>query len=396
MIGRLFVRVRARRRAVVAPVMLALAALVIAGCATGASASTSSVTAKGSTLTIYLSAPAGYSADPALLDIVDAERLAFAARARQAQAHFHLRLRVVSAATVSDNARTAIQDRSAIAYLGELIPGSSGATIGITNALDLLQVSPSDTALELTQRTPAIPGAPKSYYESLSAYGKTFARVVPNSAQEARADAAELARLGVRSVYITGDGSPYSIAFAYALRHDLPAGVTVDHSAVGAGAIFYTGVSPALAARDFAAGAAASPNAILFGTSPLALQGGLGALGRSLARHVYVSQPGFLGADAPAAARAFASAFAKVYGHVPATEAVFGYEAMSAVLRAIEQAGAHANDRATVIKDFFHLHVASSVLGSYAIDAGGDTSIHPFVVDRIRAGQLVASATLSP
>jgi branched-chain amino acid transport system substrate-binding protein len=357
------------------------------------------VTAKGSTLTVYISAPAGYEADPALTDIVEAEKLAFAAHAAAAQAHFHLRLRVLDAAKVSDNARTAIQDASAIAYLGELIPGSSAATIGITNALDLLQVSPSDTALELTQRTPAIPGAPKSYCESLSTYGKTFARVVPNSAREARADAAELARLGVHSVYITGDGSPYSRAFAYALRHDLPAGVHTQSSASGAGAVFYTGVSTATAVRDFQAAATASPGAVLFATSPVALQaGGLEALPASAADRLYVSQPGFVASarSTPSAERAFAAAFARVYGHAPSTEAVFGYEAMSAVLRAIEQAGAHANDRATVIRDFFGLRVSSSVLGSYSIDAGGDTSIESFVLDRLRAGRLVATGTLSP
>ena len=83
---------------------------------------------------------------------------------------------------ISDQARTVIQDKTAIAYLGEIVPHSSYASLGITNALDLLQVSPTDTALELTQASPVVPGSPDTYYESMSTYGQTFARVVPTSA----------------------------------------------------------------------------------------------------------------------------------------------------------------------------------------------------------------------
>ena len=36
---------------------------------------------------------------------------------------------------------------SAIAYLGEVDPGLSSQSLGITNAQDLLQVSPTDTDL---------------------------------------------------------------------------------------------------------------------------------------------------------------------------------------------------------------------------------------------------------
>ncbi len=73
---------------------------------------------------------------------------------------------VVLHRSASDNARSAIEDSSAIAYIGEPEPGLSANSIGITNAQDLLQVSPTDTAPELTRSTPAVKGAPRSYYES--------------------------------------------------------------------------------------------------------------------------------------------------------------------------------------------------------------------------------------
>jgi branched-chain amino acid transport system substrate-binding protein len=369
--------------------LVAATALALAGCGAGGAA-TSSVTAKGTTLTIYLSAPAGAAADPALADVLDAERLAFDQQAKSAERDFGLRLEEITASKLSDNARTAIEDTSAIAYLGELIPGSSEQTVGITNAQDLLQVSPTDNALELTQVSPAVPNSPKGFYESLSTYGHTFARMVPSTAAEAHALASEMQRLGVRSLYLAGDGSDYARALSYALRHDLPSSITPAGSESAAGGVLYAGASPQGAAAVFArAGAGAK----LFAPSALALAGGL----PSTLHNLYVSQPGFLPSAQNAAARAFDSAFRARYGHQPSTEAVFGYEAMSAVLSAIAKAGRGAADRATVVKDFFAIRGRSSPLGTFSIDSDGDISIAPappLVIDRLRAGRLVPFAAV--
>jgi len=376
--------------------LVAAAALALAGCSAGGAA-TSSVTAKGSTLTIYLSAPSDAGSDPALQDVLDAERLAFEQQAKSAEGHFGLRLVTLERGELSSHARTAIQDSSAIAYLGELIPGSSEQTVGITNAQDLLQLSPTDNALELTQSTPAVPGAPKSYYESLSTYGRTFARMVPSTAAEARALVAEMQRLGVRSLWIVSDHSPYGDALAYALRHDLPASIAVASGESSADAVLYSGGSPAAAAAVFSRAARANPAVKLFGPSALALAPGLAGDMTAGAGRLYISQPGYLPAAQNAAARSFDAAFAARYGHAPSTEAVFGYEAMSALLATIARAGKGAADRRTVIGDFFSIHGRSSPIGTISIQADGDVSISPappFVIDRLRFGRLVPTVAV--
>jgi branched-chain amino acid transport system substrate-binding protein len=375
--------------------LVAAVALALAGCSAGGAA-TSSVTAKGTTLTIYLSAPADAASDPALADVLDAERLAFAQQAKGAEGHFGLRLQEITANKLSDNARRAIEDTSAIAYLGELVPGTSEQTVGITNAQDLLQVSPTDNALELTSSTPAVPGAPKKYYESLATYGRTFARVVPSSAAEARALLAEMQRLGVRSLLIVTGHSAYGAALAYALRHDMPSSITPASGESSADAVLYSGGSPAAAAAVFSKAAQANPAVKLFGPSALALAPGLsGDLSGS--PHLYISQPGLLPSALDRAAGAFAGSFQARYGHAPSTEAVFGYEAMSAVLSAIAKAGKGAADRATVIRDFFAIRGRSSPLGTLSIDSDGDVSITPaapFVIDRLQSGRLVPFAAV--
>ena len=99
-------------------------------------------------------------------DVLAAEQLAFQQSGAKV-GNFKLRFVTLSAAKASDNARTVIQDDNAIAYLGEVIPGLSADSLGITNAEDLLQVTPTDTAAALTQVSSAVPGSPDRYYESL-------------------------------------------------------------------------------------------------------------------------------------------------------------------------------------------------------------------------------------
>lgn len=82
--------------------------------------------------------------------------------------------------------------------------------------------------------------------------------------------------------------------------------------------------------------------------------------------------------------RAFAREFRSTYGHTPASQAIFGYAAMAAALKALQRAGSAANDRGTVRDAFFtlkneQLAVGSSgpVIGTYTVNKGGTVSITP-------------------
>jgi branched-chain amino acid transport system substrate-binding protein len=103
-----------------------------------------------------------------------------------------------------------------------------------------------------------------------------------------------------------------------------------------------------------------------------------------------VSQPGFAPNSLSAAAnKQFIKPFEATYGHRPATEAIFGYEAMAAVLAVLREAGPQAGDRTTVVHDFYTLKRPGSVLGSYSIDSNGDPTIAPFVFRRYGTPKLV-------
>jgi branched-chain amino acid transport system substrate-binding protein len=84
------------------------------------------------------------------------------------------------------------------------------------------------------------------------------------------------------------------------------------------------------------------------------------------------------------------------YQHAPVPEAIFGYEAMASLIDVLKQAGGSANDRATVVRDFFAIKNRSSVVGTYSINANGDTTLAPFVFNHLRAGKLVPFKFLQP
>jgi branched-chain amino acid transport system substrate-binding protein len=345
------------------------------------------VTVSGKTLTIYLS-DASTSQPQVARDVLDAEQLAFK-QGPSSVGGFTLQTKMVSG-KISDAARKVIQDKTAVAYLGEIVPHSSYASLGITNALDLLQVSPTDNALELTQASPVVAGSPDTYYESRSAYGQTFVRLVATTAHEAKAQVQEMRALGVTKLYVTDDGGPYGATIANAVKRDAAGTISVVGSLSGADGAFYGGSSPSAAARFFQSATSADPQIKLFAPSALddpTIAGRLAGSGQ-----LYMSAPGFLKQDLTATAVQFVSQFTTTYGHAPVPQAIFGYEAMSAVLAVLREAGTAANNRSTVVRDFVSIKNRQSVLGTYSMSSTGDTSIAPFVFSRMRQGKLVPFA----
>ena len=362
-------------------------AALSAGIAACGTAGSSSVTVAGKSLTIYASGPPGGGGGQQAQDVVAAEQLAFQ-QAGGRVGSFTLRFVRLTGKKASDNARTAIKDSSAIAYLGELPPGSSADSLGITNAQDLLQVSPTDTAVELTQSTSAVRNSPTRYYEQLKTYGRTFTRVVPTTALEAQAQVKVMRSLGVKKLYVTDDGGPYGKAAALAVKSAAPPAITVLPAHTGADAVFDGASSESVAARAFNAAASANPKVKLFAPSALDDQSFVSQLSPT-ARNVFISAPGFLPKGLHPAGRKFVSDFNAAYHHAPAAEAIFGYEAVQAVLSVLGQAGSSANNRATVVHGFINLRNRASALGTYSINQNGDTSIAPFVVSHLKGGKLV-------
>jgi len=85
-------------------------------------------------------------------------------------------------------------------------------------------------------------------------------------------------------------------------------------------------------------------------------------------------------------------------GVAPTAYALYGYEAMTDVLRSIRRAGRQAANRAgsALVIAFFGLGEIHGVIGDYRINANGDTSLDSFDGYRVSAaGALVLARRIS-
>ena len=373
--------------------LVALAAsLALAGCGTATQGGQSAVTVPGRTLSVYLGQPAGGARSEPAQDVLAAEQLAY----RQSGGKvgpYTVRVRTLDGRELSANARTAVADKTAIAYLGELAPGTSDVSVEILNQQGLLEVSPLDTAAYLTQPVPGVSDSVDFFYPGHATYKRTFARVVPTSAQEAKALASEMQSEHATSLYVGDDGQRYGQTLAAEVRTAArAAGLQIATGLASASAAFYGGNAATPAARAAAAGfftraASANPQIHLFAPSGLYDSSFVQSLPAAAQSKLVVSSPGFTQAKLPAGGAAFVSAFTAAYHHAPAPQAVFGYEAMKALLTVLGSAGSNAANRAAVATDFRALKRTGSAIGDYSISAG-DPSVAPFVFARMHGTTL--------
>jgi branched-chain amino acid transport system substrate-binding protein len=363
-------------------------ALGLSGCSSTTSKSNSAVTVTGSTLDVVATQPPG-DPDQVDKDVLAGEQLALKQAGGKA-GPFTVDLRVAHGTEVSASARSAVQDKKAIAYLGEIAPGTSGVSLQITNQVGLLQLSPTDTAVYLTQSTPGVHDSPGHYYPASGTFHRTFARVVPTTAQEAKALASDMRALHVAKLYVApSDGTAYGTSVVDEVRQAArAAGLTLVSGPNGADGIFYGGVDGPSAAQALDRLAAANPTAKLFASSALYDDTLMAKLSTAVQKNLYVSAPGLPVRGQSAAAMAFTSAFQSEYHRAPQPQAVYGYETMAALLAVLKQLGANANSRAQVVAGFRGLKNRQSALGTYSL-TNGDTDLASFVIAHPAGGRLV-------
>jgi len=197
------------------PVALLCAALgALSGCGNGGSDAPHVI--RGDTATIYSSLPQhGVSAATAA-EVLEGERRALADRGGRAGG-LRIRFRELPAtderdhvwdpALVAENAHTAADDPTAIAYLGELDYGATAVSLPITNDAGLLQVSPGDGLTSLTRPVPGRPRAgPERYYPTDR---RTFVRIGPTDLDEADRIVEQLSKAGDTSFALLFDREIY-------------------------------------------------------------------------------------------------------------------------------------------------------------------------------------------
>jgi branched-chain amino acid transport system substrate-binding protein len=402
-----------------AAVVCVLGAIALATGLTGCASERNSAVPNGSdTLTIYSSLPLQGPDRARARDMVDAIKLALQ-EAGGKIGPFALTYVPLDSATpeagtwtadkVLDNARRAIRDLNAIAYIGERDSAATALSLPLTNEGHILQVSPSSTYDGLT-RTSRRQGEPDRFYPSGE---RTFARVVPADHVQASALVKYMKAAGVRSIALLADREIYGGGIADAVqkaarrqgievfdrgridasRGDL-AGAARKVAETGADAFLFAGTTDTGAARIFSAVAAAERSMLLFGPAAVADQAFLDGLPAAVQGRMRVTTSALPPRLLPRSARTFRDRFRTTLGREPAPEALQAYEACSAVLHAIQAAGTRGNSRQAVTDAFLTIRNRDSVLGRYSIDRFGDTSLSTYAGNRVRRSQFVFDRVL--
>jgi branched-chain amino acid transport system substrate-binding protein len=396
---------------------LIAAAPLLAGCG-GAGVSGASE-ASGSQLSIYSSLPLQGPAADISQQIVNGEKLALAQAGGRAGAYkigyvslddsSPTRGRWDPGVTATD-AKSAAQDTSTIAYLGEYNSAATAVSLPLINAAGILQVSPASPYAGLTSPVDAGQDEPERFYPTGQ---RTFGRLRPGDSVEAAAQVALMKDLGVSRLYVLDDQDPFEAPLAELVVGAAErAGIRVaahDSLATAPGAIYAGEVAKITRSRAQAVFVAGGPGP---GTSALwrqlhsADERLLLLGGSSMVDESFTAQIGAAGANTylttpvleprfyPASARRVLSDYRRSFGAAGGAYALYGYEAMSVVLDAIRRAGAKGNDRQVVIDRFFATRDRSSVLGRYSIQADGETTLRRYGVDRVVNGRPVFYRTI--
>jgi branched-chain amino acid transport system substrate-binding protein len=397
-----------------------VALIAVEGCGSSSEQTLAANRIRGRTLTIYASAPLRGPSTVSGEAVINGAELALDQQHSRI-GEYRVTLKVLDDATVARggwdpgqttiNVRVAVLDPTTIGYVGDFNSGASAISIPPLNSAGIPQVSPTSSAVGLTSATlGAQPGEPLKYYPTRI---RTFARVVPNDRIQAIAQVRVQQEVGCTSTYVLDDGevdgSDAARSFVVAaqaahLRLAGPATFVRDATSYTSLAAGIAHVAPdcILIAADTESGAAllttdlakAMPTVKIFGTAGLAestfanpAQGGIPL---SVDPRVVLTSPTLGLNEYPPSARAFNTAYQRRFG--PAEpDAILGYEAMSLMLSAIERAtdkGTKAAVRSAVRGAIFDTRDRHSVLGTYSIDANGDTSLRRYGVWGIVEGQL--------
>lgn len=302
-------------------------------------------------------------------------------------------------------AKTAAQDTTTIAYLGDYDSGASAVSLPLMNGAGILQVSPASPYVGLTSSEDAGQDEPERFYPTGR---RNFGRLMPADPVQAGAQVDLMGALKVKKLYVLNDQDPFQIPLAEIVAGDAEkAGIQVagddgvDTAAgtefagevhkvaqSGAQAVFFSGnLTPGVVALWLGLHAA-DPDLLLLGSSGIASAAFASQIGAA-AESTYLTTPVLSAGMYPASAQHVLADYRNNFDEAATPYALYGYEAMNVVLQAIRNAGSHGNDRQAVIDQFFRIHDRDSVLGPYSIQSSGDSTLSEYGVERVVGGRLV-------
>jgi branched-chain amino acid transport system substrate-binding protein len=380
-------------------------------------------TAAGKQLTIYSSVPLQGASRVQTTAVVNGAKLALEQKGGKAGPHT-IKYVPLDDSTAqagnwtpeqeSANARKAAQDKSTAVYIGTFNSGAAAVSIPILNEAGVPMISPANTAVGLTTNQPgSSPGEPDKYYPAGT---RNYTRIVPKDTIQGAALATTMKQDGCTKVQMANDKEVYGAGLANnielaAKAQSLPiiSNEGIDKNAAnyrslaqkaksaGADCFVYAGITANNAVQLYKDFSAAIPAAKLYGPDGVAESGFVdpkeGGIPADVQAKVKVTVATLNPDSYPPDGQEFFKAYTQKYGEdQPDPYAIYGYEAMSLALDAIDRS--KTGDKADVIKALFSTKDRNSVLGTYSIDENGDTTLTDYGLYAVKDGNLVFDKTV--
>jgi branched-chain amino acid transport system substrate-binding protein len=309
-------------------------------------------------------------------------------------------------AKCATNARLYASNRSVIGVVGTFNSGCAKIIVPILNRANpgpLTMVSPANTNPGLTKHWD--PGEPQKYYPTGV---RNYARVVATDDFQGPADAMWSKSLGYKKVYVLNDKQTYGFGVASTYKNAAKKlGIQVvgfkgwdakqsSYEALGnlikksgAQAVFLGGIACNNGAKLMQDLKATDPGLKLQMPDGFSDPNANGAV----ANGAYISVAGQPPKGLTGQGAVFVKSFGKQIGATPNPYAAYGAQAMDVMLNAVAAGG---GDRAKTNKAVFGQTVTNGILGTFTINATGDTNLTPITIYKQAGKNLIPVKTLIP
>jgi branched-chain amino acid transport system substrate-binding protein len=413
------------KRALVLISVVAALSMLLAACGPSGTA------AGGKTLKIVSSLPMTGSSLTQTQTIVNAEQLRLAQANNQAcGGKYNLSYEAWDDASAAqgqwdpavetENGNKAAADPSIIAYLGTFNSGAAALSIPILDQAGLVMISPANTYAGLTKPGKGAAGEPDKFYPTGV---RNYARVVTADDVQGKVDANFMHdKLGVSTVYILDDQQLYGKGIADVFEATAKSlGMNVlGHEGIDTKAADYKALMQKISTSNngqppdgIFVGMVIDSNAAqllkdkvgimgdnekvkFMGPDGIQTQAMIDGAGKDVAEGVYASVGGTPVDQLGPAGQQFLKDYEAKYGKLTEPYAVYGFETMNVMLKAIEDVcakGGDPSDRKQVRDAVFAIKDFNGVLGTWSFDQNGDTTLTDMTVYQVKDGAYTAVGT---
>lgn len=317
------------------------------------------------------------------------------------------------AAREAENATMVVNDPDAVAYIATYNSGAAEVAIPITNEAGMAQISPANTATQLTKEGAAVPeGYPEVLYQGGP---RNYMRLVPADDIQGGAGANYAYNdLGAQSAYVLHDNQTYGLGVASSFQSTFESlgGQVLGFEAFDPNAPEYQALMTRIAATGPAMvylGAIVNLNASVLlqnmrqqmPADQVAFMGPDGLINQAFvdgagdaAEGAYITFGGFPASALEGPGAVWAEQMRERVGHEPDAYSAYSFECGIHVVQAID--AVQAKDRAGILDHMFNIEDFRGLLGTYSFTENGDTTSTIISLNQVENGEITFRQEIAP